>query len=137
MRRHPFIVAMRAGTLRQFGAGAILALTLTGGFATYRIATREALHPPSAWLTEADQESLVAALSLVGEEPGWRAGCVWEHSARSVAEAVDVPDGTRHYRATSASGRAITLALAAGVDAVDGYDEKEAPGRFCYVPTSR
>jgi len=137
VRRHPFIVAMRAGTLRQFGVGAILALTLTGGFATYRITTREAFHPPSAWLTEADQESLVAALSLAGEGPGWRAGCVWEHSARSVAEAVDVPDVARHYRTTSSTGRAITLAFVAGVDAVEGYDEGEAPGRFCYVPPSR
>lgn len=133
LARHPFVSAMRGATARQAAVGVAIALVVTAAFASYRLATREELHPPGEWLTEADQEALWAALSLTGDGPGWRAGCVWEGSARDVREVVDVPRRTRSYEVTGGSARAITLAFAAGEPSSGDYEAEEGSGHFCYV----
>lgn len=134
MRRHPFVFALGGVTARQFAVGALVALAATAVFVTYRVATREELHPQAEWMTEADQERLYQALTtLAGGD--WAAGCIWERKWRPVEDVMDVPVDATSYVSGTDGPRPLSFATSITEARTNqSFDEVSGDGYLCYVP---
>ena len=113
--------------------GVGIAGVATALFVGVRQLTAEDLHHPSEWLAEAEQEELADLMTQLPTEHDWRAGCVWEKSARDIEDVVDVPGRFESYHLREPSGR--EMSFAAAHDPSSGsYREVEGRGYFCWVP---
>lgn len=133
LRYHPFFGIWFNAGVRNLAVGVGIAGVATGLFVGIRQLTAEDLHHPSQWLTEAEQEELADLMTQLPTEYAWRAGCVWEKSARDFEDVVDVPGGFESFHLREPSGREMSFA-AVPKPSSGSYREVEGRGYFCWVP---